>query len=262
MAKINFKELTDRIPAQYGLQVVSDDKDDYRLDIDERCSFGGEDEEEYNQAVEEINKVDYSGIGWKIYASCDESGYHYWMKRMEEANSISLTITFDDGTIDEDEISVLTKAIRCAINDVQQIEVQFNYNPDARSGHSFAVLSDETGEEVRISKRTKYIRTDGWRGYTQPRDAVAGANDTGDAYDSPCPSKTATAELKMLTDRLDQEKILWIEVGANTTNVFCIHRYIITQKKDRARASAIAAELKPETRLLYAITEDIPEVKA
>jgi hypothetical protein len=39
-----------------------------------------------------------------------------------------------------------------------------------------------------ISTKTEYISTDGWRGYVQPINAVAGANYTGTSSDSPYPS--------------------------------------------------------------------------
>src|SRR5688572_26885876 len=224
MTKTFWKDLPDHIASHIGLDPVNGDEGDYRFDVDDRWNFGGEDEEEYKLAVEAINKIEYEGFGWKIYANTDESGYHYWMVRMEERVSISITVELTEESIDDGEISILEKALAVAINQAQQIEAKFDYDPDSRSGNSFAVLTDETGEEVRISKRTRYVRTDGWRGYSVPVDAVAGANDTGDSHDSPCPSATATEELKMVTDRLDQEKILWIETGANTSNVFCIHR--------------------------------------
>src|SRR4030095_14807935 len=119
--KINWKDLPDHIPAHIRLDVVGSDESDYRFDVDDRYYFGGEDEQEYKLAVEAINKIDYSGIGWKIYANCDESGYHYWMRRMEERCGFGVTVELEQETIDEDEISVLVKALNVAINDARQI---------------------------------------------------------------------------------------------------------------------------------------------
>ena len=44
---------------------------------------------------------------------------------------------------------------------------------------------------------THYIRTDGWRGYEEPVYAVAGANNTGDYSDSPCPTDICMTELRV-----------------------------------------------------------------
>ena len=43
--------------------------------------------------------------------------------------------------------------------------------------------------------KTKYVRIDGWRGYAQPVNAIAGCNDTGNSEDSPCPSSLAQEEI-------------------------------------------------------------------
>ena len=47
-----------------------------------------------------------------------------------------------------------------------------------------------------ISTRTRYEKTDGWRGRVVPVNAVGAANDTGTWRDSPCPSHLVKAEKK------------------------------------------------------------------
>ena len=39
-----------------------------------------------------------------------------------------------------------------------------------------------------ITLKTKYVKTDGWRGRLEPINAICGSNDTGNYSDSPCPS--------------------------------------------------------------------------
>ena len=46
-----------------------------------------------------------------------------------------------------------------------------------------------------ISKKTRWVSTDGWRGYYEPINAVAGANNTGSWDDSPCPSHVCESEI-------------------------------------------------------------------
>ena len=43
--------------------------------------------------------------------------------------------------------------------------------------------------------KTKYVKIDGWRGYLEPINAIAGCNYTGMTEDSPCPSDVAEAEI-------------------------------------------------------------------
>lgn len=89
----------------------------------------------------------------------------------------------------------------------------------------------------------------------QPINACAGANDTGSYPDSPCPSKTAKDELKRFTSRLKAEGIPYRSLITRSSNVFCVHRYILTTPEHRPRAAEIAQEMQHETRLLYPVTD-------
>lgn len=101
----------------------------------------------------------------------------------------------------------------------------------------------------------KYIRLDGWRGYMQPVYAVAGANDTGMANDSPCPSNVCHNELKGVRSMLRKNGIKTRELVCESSNIFCIHRYVITKIEDFARAKTLMGEyfakVKASTSLLY-----------
>lgn len=101
----------------------------------------------------------------------------------------------------------------------------------------------------------KYIRTDGWRGYSEPKFAVVGANDTGTSSDSPCPSDVREAELKAIAAELHKEKIETKQIVTNTSNVFCVHVYLIVKVKfaEKAREIVEAFLENNETRLSYLV---------
>lgn len=105
--------------------------------------------------------------------------------------------------------------------------------------------------ENKITMRKGYVRTDGWRGYSQPIFAVAGANDTGGWEDSPCPSDLCKKELDALCADLKHAGIKFKRTYGETSNVFCIHRYVVVSKVDHARAYEIADQHIANTRLLY-----------
>ena len=111
-------------------------------------------------------------------------------------------------------------------------------------------------DSKKITTKKTYVQTDGWRGYEQPLYWVAGANDTGTWSDSPCPSGVATEELNHIKKALRKEKIKFREIGARTSNVFCLHRYILVAPFDFERGKEIvntlySSGLKDGTRLLY-----------
>lgn len=104
----------------------------------------------------------------------------------------------------------------------------------------------------------KYIKTDGWWGFEQPEYAVAGANDTGEWDDSPCPSSVATKELNAVTKLLEESGIKVKQTLCNTTNVFCVHRYLIPMIKDVEKARVIVKDYidNNTTRLLYLVNNN------
>lgn len=104
-----------------------------------------------------------------------------------------------------------------------------------------------------ISTKTKYIRTDGWRGYEQPINAVAGANDTGEASDSPCPSTVCERELSGFKKLLRKNGIKFKTTVNRSSNVFCVHRYVLVAPEDREKALELADQYREGTdnRLFY-----------
>jgi hypothetical protein len=102
-----------------------------------------------------------------------------------------------------------------------------------------------------ISLKKEYIRTDGWRRYTQPINAVCGANDTGSWDDSPCPSKTRADELNQAKKLLRENKIPFRQTVCQTSNVFCVHVYLCVSPENKERARTILQPLESKTRLFY-----------
>lgn len=102
-----------------------------------------------------------------------------------------------------------------------------------------------------ISTRKHWISTDGWRGYEQPISAVCGANNTGNSWDSPCPSNTCDQELRLAGSILRQNGIRYKRTWCRSSNVFCVHGYLCVEDKDIDRAKDLIRPLIDQTRLLY-----------
>jgi hypothetical protein len=98
----------------------------------------------------------------------------------------------------------------------------------------------------------KYVKTDGWRGYGQPNYAICGANDTGTWSDSPCPSDVSENELTQVKKLLNGTPVKI--VTCETSNVFCVHRYLVVPPAYFDNALKIVNDFiqNNETRLLYA----------
>jgi len=119
-------------------------------------------------------------------------------------------------------------------------------------------ISDEVVEQKAkdssvFDTTTEWVATNGWRGYNKPKFAVFGANDTGAWEDSPCPSDVCESELKLAIESLGDipHKIMTTE----SSNVFCVHRYVIVPpsflEAAKERFAAAFETLKGSTRLLY-----------
>lgn len=103
----------------------------------------------------------------------------------------------------------------------------------------------------KISKRVKYVHTDGWRGYEEPINAVCGANNTGSWSDSPCPESVCLSELDQAKKVLIKNGIPYQLQWCNTSNVFCIHGYLVVPARRKKRAKELIKPLIENTRLLY-----------
>jgi hypothetical protein len=115
------------------------------------------------------------------------------------------------------------------------------------------VDKDKIGKSFDTSKT--YVRIDGWRGYEQPLYAVCGANDTGMWDDSPCPSNIAKKELENAKAVLKRNKIPTKLITTETSNVFCVHHYLIVPPVYHNQAKELVSEHidNDVTRLIYAL---------
>lgn len=90
---------------------------------------------------------------------------------------------------------------------------------------SDVIVTQSSNNPLLFDETKTYIQTDGWRGYQQPVYAVCGANDTGMWEDSPCRTDVCLDEIKQAQKALGgiKSKVVVTE----TSNVFCVHRYLI-----------------------------------
>lgn len=105
----------------------------------------------------------------------------------------------------------------------------------------------------KISLKKHWVSTDGWRGYEQPIYAVCGANDTGMWSDSPCKSDVAYKELELAKKALKQAGINHKKTTCRSSNVFCVHHYLVVPEEDVQKGKEIIRELLQtvDTQLLY-----------
>jgi hypothetical protein len=82
-------------------------------------------------------------------------------------------------------------------------------------------------EPFKFITKKKYIRLDGWRGYSQPVYAVAGASDTGMASDSPAPSDKVREELDLFKKEMREAGFHPKEAGGSSSNVCMGKHWII-----------------------------------
>lgn len=104
---------------------------------------------------------------------------------------------------------------------------------------------------MKISLKKKYVRIDGWRGYEQPEYAVCGANNTGNYYDSPCPETVCLSELKRAAKILRANKIPYKKTWCQTSNVFCIHGYLVVPAELVEKGKQLVEPIVNDCRLLY-----------
>lgn len=105
------------------------DKTDLRLHCRENFRWGAKSKKAYTKAQKEIDAIDYKGNGWILYAWYDVSSYEYWMKNMKETNYIQITVSFDNETVEKEEVEKINAAIVCASLVADEIETKYNYDP-------------------------------------------------------------------------------------------------------------------------------------
>jgi len=99
--------------------------------------------------------------------------------------------------------------------------------------------------------KLRYIKTDGWRGYSQPINAVCGANNTGNWSDSQCPEHVCLNELNNAKTKLINANIPYTFKWCETSNVFCVHGYILVKGRKKQIARKLIEPLVSESYLLY-----------
>jgi hypothetical protein len=102
-----------------------------------------------------------------------------------------------------------------------------------------------------INTKTKVCKIDGWRGYSQPINAIAGANNTGNYSDSPCPEDVCLSELDLVKKKMIENNIPYKLVWCESSNVFCQHGYIVVPGLLKRKAKKLILNLPEQTRLLY-----------
>ena len=98
-----------------------------------------------------------------------------------------------------------------------------------------------------ISLKTKWVRTDAWRGYEEPIYAFAGYNDTGNWSDSPYPTSSGQSSRKKFTAYLRKNKIPFKHTTKKTSNVFSVNHYFVTSSKNVSRAKTLTRQYITET---------------
>lgn len=93
-----------------------------------------------------------------------------------------------------------------------------------------------------ISTKTKWVKLDGWRGYSEPINAVGGCNHTGDWDDSPCPTRVVKSELEGFKKILKQNKIRYKQFVTQTSNLFCQSVYILVHPEQKEQGLELAKD--------------------
>lgn len=102
-------------------------------------------------------------------------------------------------------------------------------------------------------EKLRYVKADGWRGYSEPITAVCGANNTGNWSDSPCPETVCLSELNRAKKELINANIPYTFKWCESSNVFCVHGYILVKGNRRNTARKLIEPLISESRLLYLV---------
>jgi hypothetical protein len=105
-----------------------------------------------------------------------------------------------------------------------------------------------------ISEKKTWIKTDAWRGYSQPINAVGCCNHTGDWSDSPCPTKVVNEEINGFKKLLKKNGIKHKKLVTISSNVFMVKVNILVHPNDRERALELAKEHEQNTRIFYRVS--------
>ena len=153
------------------------DETDLRLHGREKLNWGAETPAEYEEATNAIDAISYKGNGWEVYAIYDVSGFDYWMLQQEQPNYITMTIMFDNDTVDVTEIPAIKNAMDMAYSDAYSISEKYDYVPNSEyKGNmsdeevekeydkilSIQILSgdidEDEVEELSVSEKRKFLK--------------------------------------------------------------------------------------------------------
>lgn len=106
-------------------------------------------------------------------------------------------------------------------------------------------------EKKKISMKKKVVHLGGWQSRLEPVFAVCGANDTGNFPDSPCKTEDCHREINQAIDILKEHSIKYRTTYCQTSNVFCLARFVVVSEDDIDFARQLVQPILEETRLLY-----------
>lgn len=94
-----------------------------------------------------------------------------------------------------------------------------------------------------MRRKSRYHRTDGWRGYSIPAGAVIGSSDTGNWDDSPAPTEKVLKEIgRFRREVLRPAGIVSRLKWSQSSNVFMVKRWLVVSATDFDRAAQLAVD--------------------
>lgn len=161
-----------------------------------------------------------------------------WSLWLYHANPIA-ALNRSDGTLLLSSCGFQTKTTKERLSALPGVRITQKNYAWYRSGEPFK----DSAEEIEgVLGRELYHQTDGWRGYEIHPFAVASAQDTGSWSDSPCPTDSVTKELEKVQGILRAAGIRSYQTWRETSNVFCIMRFVAVKACDYARAKDALAK--------------------
>jgi hypothetical protein len=106
-----------------------------------------------------------------------------------------------------------------------------------------------------IGEKTKWVRTDGWRGYVQPVNSIGCCNHTGSWSDSPCPTDVVEREINGFKSILKKNGIRHKTLVTRSSNVFMVKVHILVHPEDRDKGITLSREYQDREgiRLFYSV---------
>ena len=106
---------------------------------------------------------------------------------------------------------------------------------------------------TKIPLKKIWIASSQWRGREEIVNSVCGCADCGTFPDSPANSFVAKNELGLAKVILRKNKIAYRKTTCRSSNVFCVHHYLVVEKNNVERAKELLKPLEKETQLFYVV---------